>query len=113
MVTYVNPVKYLSPPDIARLKADIRRVQSVGSEASEALVRLLRLEYKNFETSTRLNPATEALSRAFAKVDRQCNVLVISHHNHDAEALAINTFSLARSGNAVLSLNPGKLKPAH
>ncbi len=108
MVTFVNPVKYLSPPDVTRLRANISRMQFADSDASKRLVQILRLEYKNLEDNARLNPATKALSQVFAKVDKQSNVVVISQRNHDAEALAFNTFSLDRSGNAVINLGQAK-----
>ena len=48
--------------------------------------------------------ATLALREAFAKVDKQSNIVVISHRKHDAEALAFNTFSFGRKGNAVIAV---------
>ena len=46
----------------------------------------------------------KALTEAFTKVDKQSNIVIISHRNHDAEALAFNTFSFARKGNAVINV---------
>lgn len=74
------------------------------SKAAEVLAQLLQLEYKNLNNTARLNPATKALTEAFTKVDKQSNIVIISHRNHDAEALAFNTFSFARKGNAVISI---------
>lgn len=110
MATGVDPVKYLKPPDVARLRADIHRLQSVDTEAAGRLARLLRLKYRNLERSARINPANLALSRALATVGEQCGVLVISCRNHDSEALAFDGFNLASSGNTVLSLDPGRLE---
>jgi len=104
MVTFINPVKYLSPPDVARLRANISRIRSVESKASKVLVQLLQLEYKNLSDNARLNPATKALSEVLAKVDKRSNIVIISHRNHDAEALAFNTFNLASKGNAVITI---------
>ena len=104
MVITINPVKYLSPPDVARLRANIERIRFAKSEASRVLAQLLQMEYKNLGNNARLNPATRALSSALAKGDRQSNIVVISQRNHDAEALAFNTFSFTRKGHAVISI---------
>ncbi len=104
IVTIVNPVKYLNPPDVTRLRADINRLRLAESDASKILLQLLEMEYKSFYENTRLNPVTKALSEVFAKVDRRSSVVVISFRNHDAEALAVNTFNLARKGNAVITV---------
>ncbi len=104
MVIFVNPVRYLNPPDVARLRANISRIQFAESKASSVLAQLLQLEYKSLDNNARHNPATRALSEVFTKVDKQSNIVIISHRNHDAEALAFNTFSFARRGNAVISV---------
>ncbi len=56
------------------------------------------------DNSARLNPATSALSLALAKADRESNVVVISQRNHDAEALAFNTFNLTTKGYTVIGI---------
>ena len=104
MVTVINPVKYLSPPDVARLRANIGRIRSVEGRAAKVLTQLLQLEYKSLSNIARLNPATIALRGAFMKVDKGSNIVIISHRNHDAEALAFNTFSFSRKGNAVITI---------
>ena len=104
MITTVNPVKYLNPPDVTRLRADIGRMGTVGSRASEVLLQLLQMEYKNLDTDARLSPATKALDSAFNKVSREATVVVISHRNHDAGALAFLTYRLARGGTAVVAV---------
>ncbi len=104
MVTFVNPVKYLSPPDVGRLRANISRIRLAQSKAARVLAELLQLEYKSLGNAARINPATRALAEAFMKVDKNSNIVVISHHNHDAEALAFSTFSYGRKGNAVMTI---------
>jgi hypothetical protein len=104
MVTFVDPVKYLNPPDVARLRANINRIRFAESKASSVLAQLLQLEYKNLNNNAKHNPATKALSEVLAKVDKQSTIVIISHRNHDAEAIAFNTFSFARKGNAVISV---------
>lgn len=104
MVTFINPVKYLNPPDVTQLRANINRIRLAEGKASEVLAQLLQLEYKNLNNNARHNPATKALSEVLAKVDKQSSIVIISHRNHDAEALAFNAFSFARKGNAVISV---------
>ena len=104
MVTFVNPVKYLNPPDVVRLRANMNRIRSTESKAVEVLSELLQMEYRNLSATARVNPATKALSEVFAKVDKQSNIVVISNRNHDAEALAFNTFTYERKGNSVITI---------
>jgi len=104
MVTFINPVKYLNPPDIVRLRANISRIRYAESKATKVLAQLLQLEYQSLNNNAKLHPATKALSEVFAKVDKQSNIVIISHLNHDAEAVAFNTFSFARRGNAVITV---------
>ncbi len=102
IVILVNPVKYLSPPDVTKLRANINRIRFAESKASKVLAQLLQLEYNNLSNTAKLNPATKALTEIFTKVDKQSNIVIISHCNHDAEALAFNTFSFTRKGNALI-----------
>jgi len=44
------------------------------------------------------------MTQAFTRMDKKSNVIVISHRNHDAEALEINAFSLSKKGNAVITI---------
>jgi hypothetical protein len=104
MVTFINPVKYLNPPDVTRLRANISRIRFAKSKASTVLTQLLQSEYNNLSNTARLNPATKALTEAFTKTDKQSNIIIISHRNHDAEALAFNTFNFTRKGNAVITI---------
>ncbi len=104
MVTFINPAKYLNPPDVARLAANISRIRFVEGKASKVLAQLLQVEYKNLNNNARVNPFTQALLEILAKVDKQSNIVIISHRNHDAEAIAFNTFSFARKGNAVITV---------
>ncbi|MBI4303761.1 MAG: DUF58 domain-containing protein [Chloroflexi bacterium] len=99
-----KPTRYLSPPDMARLWANIRRLKSVQSQPAEALTQLLKVEWANLSRQSVLNPVTKALAQVFAKVDRQSNVVIVSQHNHDTEALEFSTFSLRQKGNCVLAI---------
>jgi uncharacterized protein (DUF58 family) len=104
MVTFLEPLRYLSPPDVTRLRANISRFRSVQSEASVVLLQLLEMEYRSLADGARLNPATEALAQAFGRAEREANILVISQHNHDAQALAFNKFYFARKGHAIIEV---------
>ena len=104
MVTFINPVKYLNPPDVGRLRANMSRIRFAESKAAKVLAQLLQLEYQSLSNAAKFNPATLALREAFAKVDKQSNIVVISHRNHDAEALAFNTFRFNKKGNAVIAV---------
>ena len=104
MVTFVNPVKYLNPPDVVRLRANMNRIRYTESKAVKVLFELLQMEYNNLSRIARVNPATKALNEVFTRVDKQSNIVVISQRNHDAEALAFNTFSYERKGNSVITI---------
>jgi hypothetical protein len=104
IVTFANPKKYLSPPDISRLRSNIRRIRFAESEASRVLAKILQLEYDNLSNNTRLHPATKALNEVFNKVDKQSNIVIISNRNHDAEALSFNTYTFTRNGNTVIAI---------
>jgi hypothetical protein len=104
MVTLVNPTKYLNPPDVVRLRGDIRRLRPVPGQAARALTQLLEIEYGNLNRDSGLHPVTKALSQVFTRVDQQSNVVIISQRNHDAEALAINTYRLSQRGNHIIAV---------
>jgi len=104
MVSYINPVRYLSPPDVSRLRSDIARLRSAQGQAAAVLGELLELEYENLKRSARHNPASTALSVGLRRAGPQANVVVISEANHDAEALAFSVFSLAQKGNVVIGV---------
>lgn len=104
IVTFISPVRYLNPPDVARLRANISRIRFVESKASNVLGQLLQREYNNLNNNAKLNPVTKALTEVFGKADKQSNIVIISHRNHDAEALAFQAFNFSRKGNAVISI---------
>ena len=104
IVTIANPVRYLNPPDAARLKANIDRIRFAKSKAAKVLLRLLELEYRSLSNNARLNPASKALATVLGRGNRQANILIISQYNHDAEALAFNTVSLLAKGNTVIKV---------
>lgn len=104
MVTFVNPLKYLAPPDVARLRTNLSRLRQIENKSAEALTSLLELEYRNFENSARNSPTTTALAAALSKANKESNLVVISRRNHDAEALAFNTYKYGRMGYAIIDV---------
>ena len=104
-IIYLNDSKrYLASPDIARLRANLARINSSTSNAAAVLEQLLRMEYRNFSRNARKNPATEALLRGSFRAGREFSIIVISRHNHDADALAFHTFAYRQQGHAIIEI---------
>ena len=99
-----NTAKSLSPPDVARLRANIRRLGQAESHPAAVLRELLQIELKSLNLSAQSSPCTAALREVMMKTDRQSTLVVISRQNHDAEALAFNLQDMAMKGNAVISV---------
>jgi hypothetical protein len=104
IVTRENTAKSLNPPDVARLRANIRRLSAAESTSAAALLELLQIELKNLSHNARSNPCTVALNEVMLKANQQSTILVISNQNHDAEALAVNLQALTMKGNVVISV---------
>ena len=98
------PVKYLEPPDVNRLKANIWRLQDLESQQAGILRDLLAAEYKNLGDTARNNPSTQTLNKALALVNQQVTIIVISQRNHDAEALAYNMHTVTTNDAAFVAL---------
>jgi len=99
-----NPQRYLNPPDITRLRTNIRRISQSDSLPARKLSALLKLEYRNFSRVSTDNPCSETINLALARVRQQVSLIIISQRNHDAEALAFNSYLLSQKGNTVLSV---------
>jgi hypothetical protein len=104
LVILTSPVKYLSPPDVSRLRSNIHRLSLIDSRSAKKLAELLDLEYKALSTEASRNPCTLALLRIRAKLSGQFSVVVLSQHNHDAEALAVNSYMITRKGGTVIDI---------
>ena len=104
IVTRENTAKSLNPPDVGRLRANIRRLLQAESQPAGVLRELLQIELKSLSHNARSSPCTAALNEVMVKTNQQSTVLVISNQNHDAEALAFNLHSLSIKGNAVISV---------
>jgi hypothetical protein len=99
-----NPVKYLNPPDVTRLRSNLNRLSTVENPAAQKLAQLLRIEYQSIVDAAGGNPAARAVADAFTKTTDDANVIIISHRNHDAEALALSAWDLRRRGSSVMNV---------
>jgi hypothetical protein len=104
IITRESADKSLNPPDVSRLRANIRRLNDSESLPAKALRDLLQVEFKSLSLNARSSPCTAALNEVLTKMNQQSTVVVISNQNHDAEALAFNLYSLTRKGNTVISV---------
>jgi hypothetical protein len=104
LITVMKPTQYLGPPDVPRLRANIRRLGSVQSQAATVLTELLRIEYDNLRRVSSHSAAMRALARVMRKVDRESNVIVISSPGSDVDVLEFSTYSLRQRGNHVIAL---------
>jgi uncharacterized protein (DUF58 family) len=97
-----KPLKYLGQVDVVRLRANIRRLQTIETGPARALTQILQIEYKNLKDVAVQHPVGKALLMAFGKTSDRASVVVVSVFNHDAEALMFNTIVYKNKGNAVL-----------
>jgi len=104
-----DSARYLAPPDIDRLRANINRLNRADSKPAAALLGLLQFEYKSLGLNSRSNPSTRTINEVLAKTNRLSTLIVISSRNHDAEALAFNLHSLSNKGNAVITILSNEL----
>ena len=104
LTLFDNPIRYLYSPDISRLRADISRLEFTGSEATRTLSQLMRIEYKNLVEGVMSNPATKAINRALESGNTQSTIVVISGLNHDANAVAVNSFIMTKRGHSILAV---------
>jgi hypothetical protein len=103
IVTKENATKALQPPDVGRLRANIRRL--INTEGPASVLRdLLQIELKSLSQNARFNPCTAALNEVMIKTNQQSTVLIISNRNHDAGALAFDLYNLSRKGKALISV---------
>ncbi|MDO8490433.1 MAG: DUF58 domain-containing protein [Dehalococcoidia bacterium] len=104
----LSPQRYLQAPDVARLRANIHRLNESKRSAGVRLAELLQLEYAALGKAAQSNPATQALTAALSVGRARANVLIVSRHNHDAEALAFARHSLTERGYRVMTPEAGK-----
>ena len=99
-----DQIRYLNPPDILKLRSNIKRTNQSDSKPTKVLNEMLQLEYKTVKNHAKQNPCTEALNAVMSKVNERFSMVVISKRNHDAEALAFNSYMLTQKGNAVINI---------
>jgi Protein of unknown function DUF58 len=104
IITKESADKSLNPPDVSRLRANIRRLKDTESLPAIALRDLLQVEFKSLSLNAKSSPCTAALNEVLMKMNQQSTVVVISNHNHDADALAFNLNTLTSKGNTVISV---------
>jgi uncharacterized protein (DUF58 family) len=97
---FENPTRYLYTPDISRLRANIGRLNSVEGDSSKVLSQLLNIEYSTLMNSVMIHPATKAINKALDNANIQSTIVVVSMLNHDANAIAANSFLIAKRGYA-------------
>ena len=100
-----NPVRYLNPPDVQRLRSNLQRIDRVDSPSSQALAELLHFEYQSLMTAAGSSPCTRVLSEVLAKASSQSSVIILSARSHDPESLAFNSFRLTQKGIPVINLS--------
>jgi hypothetical protein len=102
--TVIKPAsrKYLAPPDITRLRANISRLGRTENQSARTLRELLQLEYKNLSNNTILHPCRRAFTRVMSRTNQQSTVVILSNRNHDAEALALISSNLTEKGSTVI-----------
>jgi len=106
------PLRYLAVPDVDRLRGNIYRLRCSQHESAVRLAELLDLEYGALSKGASGTPASKALATSLAGVKRRVNVVILSGHNHDAEALAFQQYSLRQRGHRVLRVELGQGAPS-
>ncbi len=101
---FENPTKYLYAPDIGRLRANINRLKSTESDASKILSQLMGIEYGNLINSVMINPATKTINKALDNANIQSTIVIVSKLNHDANAIAVNRYFMAKRGYALVAV---------
>lgn len=98
-------LKFLESTDISKLRADIRRLESIGSESADKLAELLEVEYQNLKQIAAKHPAGRTIVTAMKNAGHQSSLVIISDHNHDSEALTFHTQMYRKKGNAVITVS--------
>lgn len=96
--------RYLQPPDISLLQADIKRLTSVDNQPGKILRELLKCEYQYISDSAESHPCTQAIDEITRRTNQQFTFIIISNHSHDGDALAFNSYNLTKKGNSVITI---------
>jgi len=101
-LAYVAPIeRLLAPPDVLRLRRAVRRLEADGA----TLAALLRIELAELEQLARYHPVAALAGSLIQRRQQGSVITVISHWNHDAEALAVALSWLRRRGYRVVDLH--------
>jgi hypothetical protein len=98
------PERYLKPPDLLNIKANLSRLRLIPGQAARVLVELLQMEAASLKRIAVDSTATNALMQGLARSGRQGMVMVISGRNHDAEALSYLVLEMAKDSRLVMSI---------
>jgi hypothetical protein len=72
-----NTAKSLGPPDVGRLRANIRRLDQAESQPAAVLRELLQIELKSLNLNALSSPCTAALNEVMLKTNQQSTLSVI------------------------------------
>jgi hypothetical protein len=104
IVVIPSPVRYLHPPDVFRLRSNAEKLSHSQAQSALTLAELLRLEYISLGQSVKDNPSSLALSTAVIKAGSRVNIVFLSNLNHDAEAVAYNSYIMANRGFSIIHI---------
>jgi hypothetical protein len=104
MTVYTPPRRYLAPPQVARLRANLRRLEGTPNPATTVLGELMRWEMDNLKRRTAESPVSEALRRVGNRRLSEYTVMLISGLNHDADAIAYQRYQLENRGVKILNV---------
>lgn len=101
----------LQPPDIGRLRRNVRLLEQAESQPARRLLNMLSFEYRAVEEAARAHPAMLALLRVSEQVTPPAVVVLVSPLNHDAEALLVAGEKLSNRGFTTLNIGAADLIP--
>jgi hypothetical protein len=104
MTIFTPPRRYLAPPQVARLRANLKRLEGNTSPATTVLGELMRLELDNLKRRAADSPVSEALRRVGVRRLSDLTVILISGQNHDADAIAYQSYQLKSNGVSVMNV---------
>jgi hypothetical protein len=104
MTVYTPPRRYLASPRVARLKANLKRLEGIPNPATTVLGELMRWEVDNLKRRTAESPVSEALRRVGVRRLSEYTVMLISGLNHDADAIAYQRYQLEGRGVSVINV---------
>jgi hypothetical protein len=102
--TFENPAIYLHTPDMTRLRANINRLALATGESAKVLSQLMNIEYTHLMDSIATSPTTKAINKALDNANIQSTIVVVSKLNHDANAIEVHKYLMARKGNPIVAV---------